>query len=308
MANGRSRSRSRQIGVAAVILAILSAFAVVLYRQVYRPQASLRSASLAVADLLQKQRRPADATAVRHVCAAFWRSACKCVQTGVPLALDQELGPEALSVLDKATSSCPVTPTLRALKAEALARANQPMQALAEAAAVLNESSRDPHAQYAVAHVHYLMGQWMPARQAAANAVQFGRGPCAHLLLGLIAYRVNDMFGAKAEFDQVLHVEPNNIAALYNLALVYQRMNLYHDSRELYLKVLHIDPTQLDARYNLAVLAHSIGADEEAKHHLEKLFAVDPSNERVARLKAIIDAPPKANAMPAGTPGSSAGN
>jgi len=224
----------------------------------------------------------------------------------VPFALDQELGTEALGVLDKAASTCPVTPTLRGLKAEALARSNRPIQALAEAASVLRESSRNPHAQYAMAHVHYLMGQWLPARQAAQNAVQFGRGPCAHLLLGLIAYGSDDLVGAKNEFDQVLLVDPNNTSALYNVALVYQRMNLYHDSRELYLKVLRIDSTRLDARYNLAVLAHSIGANQEAEHHLEKLFAAAPGDERVTRLKALVNSAPNANSQPARTPTPSA--
>ena len=87
----------------------------------------------------------------------------------------------------------------------------------------------------------------------------------------------------------MLHDAPNDVPALYDLALVDQTENRYHAAREGYLRVLRLEPRNLDARYNLAVLTQSIGARAEAQHHVAEFEKVAPPGDtRAVALKQLV--------------------
>jgi tetratricopeptide (TPR) repeat protein len=151
--------------------------------------------------------------------------------------------------------------------------------------------------------VAYRSSALAEAMGQARRAVDAGRGATAHLLAGLIAYAQNDLDLSAKEFRAMLETEPDDLDALFNLALVAQRQNRYTEARELYLKVANLDPTHKNSRYNLAIMAHSIGANDEANHHLAKFESIAPGDERLPKLKALLASPgdPTAVAVPAVT-------
>jgi tetratricopeptide (TPR) repeat protein len=243
----------------------------------------------AIVSALENSRRTADAERVRTACAGRAAGSCACRQEAAARALDRDLHAEAVAVL-AGDPKC-ASP---GLEAEALARSNRADEAITLAGEVLAAAPTDGHAAYALAHAHYSKGDAARALEAARRAVEARRGAPAHLLAGLIAYHANDLTAAKHEFDRMLALDPDDVDAHYNLAVVAGRENRYRDSREGYLRVLRLSPRHFDARHNLALLTHWAGATTEAKHHLEKLEAVaDKDDERVTRLRAALAAPPQ---------------
>jgi len=216
-------------------------------------------------------------------------------------ALNGDRHAEALRILESVDRSCKELPTVGGMRAEALARGNRSDEALKTAGGLLKEYPGEMYATYALAHAFWSKGDIEKTRQYADRAVKQGRGAPAHLLLGLVAIRGNDLPQAKSEFDAMLRLNPDNLTALFNLAFVEHRMNRYRHAREGYLKVLHLDPRHLDSRFNLGLLTHAAGAVEEARHHLAQLIKVAPRDERVARLRTVLAAaprPPAAAAAP----------
>jgi tetratricopeptide (TPR) repeat protein len=245
---------------------------------------------------LENSRRMADAERVRRACEGGALRSCACRQEAAHRALDRNLHAEAQAVL-LGDAECDQQPTTRGLLAEVLARSERSDDAIAKANETLGADPNQRFATYALAHAGYAKGEIARAADEARRAIERGRGAPAHLLLGLIAYRAGNLAAARAEFEQMLVDNAEDVDALYNLAVIAGRQNRYRDAREGYLNVLELDPGHLDARYNLGLLTHSVGASAEAEHHLQKLEAIAPSDDhRVANLRAVLATRPQADA------------
>jgi tetratricopeptide (TPR) repeat protein len=238
---------------------------------------------------LEKAGRSSAAKRVNEACANG--STCPCRQAAALAALNADMHQHALSALTT-EDACANEPKTLGMLAEASARSGKSDEAINQANAVLQKTANEPFASYALAFAQWAKGDAASGQQNATLAAASGRGSAAHLLLGLIAFRANDLGKAKQEFEKMLAEDPNDVDALYNLALIAQRQDRYREAREGYLKVLALGPTHLDARYNLAVLTQSIGATNEAQHHAKKLEqAAGPNDERVTKLKQLLQHP-----------------
>lgn len=238
---------------------------------------------------LEKAGRTAAAKQVNEACENG--PTCPCRQAAALAALNADLHQQAAAALAN-EDACAKEPKTLGMLAEATARSGKSDEAITQANAVLGTTANEPFAAYALAFAQWAKGDALSAQKNAALAAQNGRGSAADLLLGLIAFRANELGTAKLEFEKMLSADPNDVDALYNLALIAQRQDRYREAREGYLKVLGIAPTHLDARYNLAVLTQSIGATNEAQHHAQKLEqAAGPNDERVVKLKQLLQRP-----------------
>lgn len=243
-----------------------------------------------LADKLERAARTADAKEVRQACAGAAGRSCSCVRTAARLALNRDLYAVALQVLAKTPKGC----VAGGMLAEALARAKRLEEAEREARTALGANPQNRYATYAVAHIHYLRSQNTRARAAAQRAVQRGRGTVAHLLTGLLDFRQKKLQVALKSFEQMRKLDPKNVDAIYNIAVVHHQLNHYRKAREGYLRALKIHPRYADARYNLVVLTHGVGAIAEARHHLKKYAALLPKDPRIQRLRALLKQPRRA--------------
>lgn len=235
----------------------------------------------------------------------FGRPSCDQLEAAASLDLDRDQGATALAVMEKAPDKCRTMPSMRGRHAEALVRTGRNEEAMAEANEVLASQPQDPYATYALAQSQHAAGNFVDARKNAEAAVQRGRGLPAQLLLGNLAFKMGDYAVARSSYNAILKANPDDVTAVYNLALVDQQQNRYRDAREGYLKVLRLDPKHLDARFNLAILTHNAGATMEAQHHLQKLMEAAPGDARVERLKAALAVPPPKSALVVGGPAAS---
>lgn len=220
------------------------------------------------------------------------RGACSCVSAEVRAALDLEQNAVALAIMDGAPS-CEEHGEMMGLRSEAYAR----MERLDEASALAEERLRinadDPFALYALGYVAYQRRLDAVAALRLAEATAKGRGAASRIMMTLLFFRANDLVLARRECQGILQQDPDQVDALYNLALIDQREDKYHAAREGYLKLLRIEPRHADSRYNLAVLTHSAGALGEARHNLRKLVdLVGPVDSRSQALQALLGREP----------------
>jgi len=225
---------------------------------------------------------------------------CACALASARAAFDVDAPREASRVLTAARGTCSVS-ALAGPHAELLARQGESAMARAAAERALLQSPADGCALYALAWELLRAGQRQQALGYAMRSTQAGRGSAAIDLEGTIAYGDGQLVLAASAFQRAVELEPNDVDALYNSALVAQRQNRYRDARENYLKVTRLDPKHQNARYNLAILTQSVGAQAEARHHLERFAELAPADTRVASLRALIERTPST----AGTVGSS---
>lgn len=222
---------------------------------------------------------------------------CACASSAIRSALDADAGKAALGLSDVAAVECAAEPTWDGLRAEALVRSGDKAAGTRAAGVVLKRSSRDAHALMALALAY------RDARSGASYAeasAESGRGAVAASLRGLFAYVDGDFAGASTWFERALQQDPEELQALYNLALTSQRLGRYHQAREGYMRALALDPNLVDARHNLVVLTHRAGAESEARHHLQKLRAAKPDPEVIAKLEQLLSrADTNANSEPA---------
>jgi len=217
---------------------------------------------------------------------------CACRQATAHAALDGDLHADALAVL-AGDPACAKDPKSQGMQAEALARAAHGDEAVAKANEVLRANPDDAFATYALAHAAWTKGDVATVMEQSVNAVRRGRGGPAHLLLSLVYFRTKAYESAKQELQQMLKLDPNDIDALYNIALISQIENHYREAREGYLRVLRLAPKHADSRFNLGVMTHSVGAIQETRHNLERLKEIVPAADaRVKKLEALLAGPP----------------
>ncbi len=129
------------------------------------------------------------------------------------------------------------------------------------------------------------LGQVDSARVRFQETVQSGETlDMAHLNLGVIAYRENDLHTAKREYLLSLEANPNRAATLNNLGTVLETEGDTTGALDAYQRALTIRPLDGDARHNLAGLNFRIGVrylksdhDSLAIHYLRQCIDHEPS-------------------------------
>jgi tetratricopeptide (TPR) repeat protein len=229
------------------------------------------------------------AEATLRACVDANPEACGCGMPVLKSSLDRGAYTEAGAVLVRWVARCRELPRVPGMLAEALAGGGELTAAHQAADIALAKDRSDPYALYAKALLAERAADPTLAQGLLEQSIAAGRGDRALVDLGRLRYQAGDLGAARRLFEAALQGDPNDIAALYDLALVDQIQNRYHDAREGYLKVLRLDPRNLDARFNLAVLTHGVGANGEAKHHQAELEkAAPPGDTRVAALRRLL--------------------
>jgi tetratricopeptide (TPR) repeat protein len=189
---------------------------------------------------------------------------------------------------------------MQGLLAEALVRSGKVEQALELLPSIEALDPRNPSVPYVRSVAALKRGDSAEAGREATRALDSGRGAPAHIARALASFQDGELDAAETSLKRALESAPDDIDALYNLAVIEQRRNRYTPARTGYLRVLRIRPDHLDARANLALLALGAGAVEEARHHQRKLEELAPSGDpRAVKLAAALDkTKPKAAPLP----------
>ena len=79
-------------------------------------------------------------------------------------------------------------------------------------------------------------------------------------------------------YKQVIHIDPNNANAYYNLSVTYKNLGLYKDAIEARKQVIHIDPNNANAYYNLSVTYKNLGLYKDAIEAYKQAIRIDPDS------------------------------
>jgi tetratricopeptide (TPR) repeat protein len=222
---------------------------------------------------------------------------CACREKTVRRALTLGAPDSAVSLVEGAAAPCRATAALQGLLAEARVRSGNVDDALALLSVVEKLDAKSPSLPYVRAVAALKRGDSPTAAREATQAIDWGRGAPAHVARALASFQDGELDAAEASLKRALESAPDDVDALYNLAVIDQRRNHYTPARSGYLRVLRLRPDHLDARLNLALLVIGAGAIEEARHHQRKLEQQAPSGDpRVAKLSAALSKAPSAPA------------
>lgn len=108
-------------------------------------------------------------------------------------------------------------------------------------------------------------------RAAAAALIQNPHEPRAHYILALIARsQGDDTEKAIAEFQEVLKVDPDDVATNVNLGQLYAQQKKYAEARGAFTKALAQEPYNETALYNLGLLLTRTGDKEQGQKLIQK--------------------------------------
>ena len=96
-------------------------------------------------------------------------------------------------------------------------------------------------------------------------------------LLGLALQGSNNILGSIQYFNQAIHFEMNNVAAINNLANSYKSLTKLDIAEELYLKVLKINPKYIHALNNYGNLKLQIGDFKSSINLYLKALEINPN-------------------------------
>lgn len=85
---------------------------------------------------------------------------------------------------------------------------------------------------------------------------------------------------AEEHYRRVLRLQPNNVTAIHNLALVAYHRGRDDQSLNLLTRTLALRPDYADAHANMGVVLRRLGRPAEAVAHSEKALALAPGNPR----------------------------
>lgn len=203
---------------------------------------------------------------------------CACLATATARALTLGAPDTALELGTNASAACAGSPQMTGFRAEALVRSGKADAALALLPEITALDPRNSSVPYVRAIAALKQGDSPQAAREAGSALDLGRGAPALVALALAAFQDGELDKASTSLERALKLSPDDVDALYNLAVIDQRRNRYTPARSGYLRVLRVRPDHADARSNLVVLALGVGAVAEARHHqreLEKIVAAD---------------------------------
>jgi tetratricopeptide (TPR) repeat protein len=95
---------------------------------------------------------------------------------------------------------------------------------------------------------------------------------------GLAAHQNDDLDAASAAYAEVLHSDPTNKVALYNLGLIAQTRGALEDAERSYRAALTTDPLYPPALFNLAIIRYDAGDFNGAVDLYRQLIVADPNN------------------------------
>ena len=119
----------------------------------------------------------------------------------------------------------------------------------------------------------------VPALGSVESELSFHRG--------VVAYGQQRYDEARALFEKVLELDPNDTVAIHYLALIAQKQGDRARARELIERGLAIDPDDADLRTDLGVLQLEAGLTGEARESFDKVLAARPDDARAQLFAGI---------------------
>ena len=90
-------------------------------------------------------------------------------------------------------------------------------------------------------------------------------------------YKLDDYFGSMADYDYALSLDPTNVTAYYNRALLKMEVNENNKAIDDFSYVLKSEPTHVMARYNRASLYYKTGQYKKAIVDYDELLKTYPN-------------------------------
>lgn len=248
-------------------------------------------AALRLAQLLDVAEGVRASSAVLRACARINSDACHCLTRAVERDLEREAYAAASELLYVTSEACSRQPSVLAMSAEIAAATSIDESFAGKVALAVERAPTAPHTWYAQALVSLRQEDFTAARQLCERAIAAQRGAAAHATLGAVLHRLGEFDAAEASLSTALRSDPENLRALYNLALLDQVRERPMPARAGYARVLELDPQYWDARYNLALLAQRAGDEAEAQRQLEALAdGAGRDDARAAALRSLLGA------------------
>jgi tetratricopeptide (TPR) repeat protein len=95
---------------------------------------------------------------------------------------------------------------------------------------------------------------------------------------GLFLHQNNDLIGAKANYEQILQLDPNHFDSLYLSSAIATQEEKFDLARRLLKRALEIRPTHVDALFNLSVILEAAGENDEALSNYENIIERMPAH------------------------------
>lgn len=111
----------------------------------------------------------------------------------------------------------------------------------------------------------------------------------ARRALAIVAMQATDFTSCDATLAELVKEDPKDVDSLYYQALAQRRREHYNGAREGFLRVLRLDAQHIDARYQLVTLTATAGAQQEAEHDLQELSQIAPKDDpRTLDAQAVL--------------------
>ena len=107
--------------------------------------------------------------------------------------------------------------------------------------------------------------------------------------LGVALYKTGAGTSARAAFLKAVHLSPDDVAFLVNLARTCCDEQLFTEARVVLEHALRMEPSSAEAHASMAVLLHRTGERKEALHHARAALAEHPDDDTVQELLRMID-------------------
>jgi TolB-like protein/class 3 adenylate cyclase len=142
----------------------------------------------------------------------------------------------------------------------------------------------------AVAECYNLQSNWgwidrnegfQKARKAATKSIELdGTQAEGHWVLGVLKMYDFDWYGAEAEIQNALNLEPGNADALRAMGFLYRCLGRYDEAIRLYKQAIILDPVQAIIYFNFGQLLYQANHLEEAIVPLKKVLELNPQFPR----------------------------
>ncbi|MCZ6696359.1 MAG: fused MFS/spermidine synthase [Acidobacteria bacterium] len=207
-------------------------------------------------------------------------------------ALRAGLYPDAIALLNRATSKNPESGTAGLLLGEAYRAADLLDAAVVVFRRVVEVRPNLSPAWNALGRTLWSLDRAGEARDAFDEALRRDPGfAAARNNLGSILLASDDPVGARREFEAALVDDPFLAAARANLGLALKRLGDLAGAESAYRQALTLAPLNNDVRYNLAMLLRETGRDDSARREFARILEIDPVDAGARAALSPEDAP-----------------
>ncbi len=110
-----------------------------------------------------------------------------------------------------------------------------------------------------------------------------------HNALGVARYKTGAVTEARASFLKAVHLSPDEVSFLVNLARTCCDEKLFTEAKTVLEHALRMEPASAEAHASMAVLLHRTGERQRALHHARAALAEHPDDDTVQELLRMID-------------------